>query len=286
MTTVSFDVVSHFHQGESWPGYQGGTSAPHGGPVTGWTVSYHRMRLSPFWSWPRCHVPSIQRRGVPTCLQYSNGVSCFSHCSQMQSGRGRCGAESTHYLCIPTLVLETLCGWHLHGATHRADTTVSWPPTLYWTDHQLHNRVETGRITPIAKYHSRDGSLTTTVFRKKTHSDRYLHFDSHHPLAHKVAVVQARLTLANGSAPTSQIYKDVEKKQVAGALRNYVSPAGLVKRNWQSSPENLHLSLNRTLTELWWSSHTSNILSKSIRASSRCWGSAPVLNHITLWVRH
>ena len=79
-----------------------------------------------------------------------------------------------------------------------------------------------------------------------------------------MAVVQARLTLANGSAPTSQIYKDVEKKQVAGALRNYVSPAGLVKRNWQSSPENLHLSLNRTLTELWWSSHTSNILSKSI----------------------
>ena len=38
--------------------------------------------------------------------------------------------------------------------------------------------------------HLRDGTLSTTVYRKRTHTDKYFDFDSHHPLSHKLAVVK------------------------------------------------------------------------------------------------
>ena len=64
-----------------------------------------------------------------------------------------------------------------------------------------------------------DGSLTTLVFRKKTHTDRYLDFDSHHPLAHKVAVAHTLLTRADRicmSVPD----RDAEKRHITQALNS------------------------------------------------------------------
>ena len=78
-----------------------------------------------------------------------------------------------------------------------------------------------------------DGSLTTSVFRKSTHTDRYLNFDSHHPLAHKVAVARTLLTRADRicmSVPD----RDAEKRHVTQALKSNGYPTGMVKRNWQA----------------------------------------------------
>ena len=70
-------------------------------------------------------------------------------------------------------------------------------------------------------------SLTTTVFKKKTHSDWYLDFTSHHPLGHKVAVAQTLLTQADqicASIPD----RDVKKRQITGALSSSGYPTAQV----------------------------------------------------------
>ena len=42
-----------------------------------------------------------------------------------------------------------------------------------------------------------DKTLRTQVYRKPTHTDRYLHFDSHHPQHQKLAVTKTQHDRAN-----------------------------------------------------------------------------------------
>ena len=41
-----------------------------------------------------------------------------------------------------------------------------------------------------------DGSISTSVYRKAMHTNQYLSFTSHHPMAHKAAVVRTLMTRA------------------------------------------------------------------------------------------
>ena len=81
--------------------------------------------------------------------------------------------------------------------------------------------------------HHSDGSLTTTVFRKKTHTDRYLDFDSHHPLAHKIAVTRTLLTRADRIC-MSATDRDAEKTHVMQDLNSNGYPTAVIKKNWQT----------------------------------------------------
>ena len=75
-----------------------------------------------------------------------------------------------------------------------------------------------------------DRSITTSVFKKATHTNQYLSFDSHHPVAHKAAVV--RTLMYRASALSSNCVERVaEEKKVMEALRDNGYPSGLVHRH-------------------------------------------------------
>ena len=70
------------------------------------------------------------------------------------------------------------------------------------------------------------------MFRKKTHTDRYLDFESHHPLAHKAAVARTLLTRADRIC-TDFPDKAREKELVTQVLRMNGYPRELVTKNWK-----------------------------------------------------
>ncbi|XP_072182283.1 uncharacterized protein [Diadema setosum] len=63
-----------------------------------------------------------------------------------------------------------------------------------------------------------DGTLLTSVFRKATHTDQYLLFDSHHPLIHKLGVVRTLFHRASYISSTDEA-KEKEQEHLREALR-------------------------------------------------------------------
>ncbi|KAI8494200.1 hypothetical protein Bbelb_279600 [Branchiostoma belcheri] len=61
------------------------------------------------------------------------------------------------------------------------------------------------------------GNLRFEVYRKPTHTDQYLAFDSHHPLEHKLAVIKTLFHRADNIVTSDQAKTD-EQKHLRGAL--------------------------------------------------------------------
>ena len=63
-----------------------------------------------------------------------------------------------------------------------------------------------------------DGSLATSVYRKPTHTDRYLQYSSHHPVNEKVSV--ARTLFSRAISITSNNEKKIEEfHQIAKTIK-------------------------------------------------------------------
>ena len=69
----------------------------------------------------------------------------------------------------------------------------------------------------------RDGSLSTSVYRKPTHTDLYLQWDSHHPLTSKYSVIGTVQHRANTICSNRQLLHK-EEKHLNNALKNCQYP--------------------------------------------------------------
>ena len=119
-----------------------------------------------------------------------------------------------------------------------------------------------------------DSSLLTTVFRKQIHTDRYLDFMSHHPLAHKAAVVQTLLISAD-KVCTFVTEKDAEREHVSRAEQNNGYPRSIVDRNQHPIQPSLSPHKSKTLPMWLRPPCTSNTCWSPFDGSLTPWASAP-----------
>ena len=76
--------------------------------------------------------------------------------------------------------------------------------------------------------HHSDSSLSTTVYHKKTHTEKYLaYYDSHHPTAHKIYVAKTLFTRAENICTTN-----IRKEENENTFKE------CAKSNWLSTPYN------------------------------------------------
>ncbi|KAK3717112.1 hypothetical protein QZH41_016143 [Actinostola sp. cb2023] len=74
-----------------------------------------------------------------------------------------------------------------------------------------------------------DGTIDVSIFRKKTHTDRYLHFSSHHPPQHKAAVVRTLVHRTN-KLLSKDCHKDKERTHIGRALAANGYPRQFIHR--------------------------------------------------------
>ena len=87
--------------------------------------------------------------------------------------------------------------------------------------------------------HHSDGSLSTAVYRKKTHTENYLVYDSHNPTAHKIAVAETLFTRAENVCSTN-INKEEEREHIRNVLKANGYPCHIINRKYVALFRNNH----------------------------------------------
>ena len=88
---------------------------------------------------------------------------------------------------------------------------------INYIDHNIQFTVEKQRpdgsipFVDILKTPCEDGSLAITVFRKPTHTDLYMHWDSHHTISSKYSVIGTLHHRANTKCSSPNLLQQEEQ---------------------------------------------------------------------------
>ena len=73
-----------------------------------------------------------------------------------------------------------------------------------------------------------DFSLGLSIYRKKTHTDKYLHFNSNHPSAHKISVMDSLFRIAINTCDKEKLFEELNHIKYVLKLNNY--PHAVIER--------------------------------------------------------
>ena len=93
--------------------------------------------------------------------------------------------ESLAIPSSPTLIKCPQC------YQERSSQQTSRAPQFHRSTHQIHHRTPRNRWTPLSGYLTKPtpNSIESTVYRKPIHTDRYLDYNSNHPISAKLSVI-------------------------------------------------------------------------------------------------
>ena len=89
--------------------------------------------------------------------------------------------------------------------------------------------VHHGRILVLSVSREPDGHLTTTIYRKPTHTDQYLAYHSHHPQSVKCGIVKCLYGRASRLVTKPSVISK-EKKHLSSVLVSNGYPTSLVQK--------------------------------------------------------
>ena len=122
--------------------------------------------------------------------------------------RKRCSAKADFCECLCSTTFWCSLRWV-------ENLRLVFEPSIQFTVERETNRKISFPDVTVCRQDN--GRLSTKVYRKPTHTERYLSFHSHHPVAHKKAVVKS-LTNRAKIIPSSSDQRSNEMKHVTAAL--------------------------------------------------------------------
>ena len=93
-----------------------------------------------------------------------------------------------------------------------------------------------------------EGRLNTTVYRKPTHMDQYLHWNSLHPISSKYSVVGTLHHRARTICSNKQLLKEEEEEDLTMALKNCNYPMWALNRIKIKMNRSAHKNKNKPRT--------------------------------------
>ena len=81
-----------------------------------------------------------------------------------------------------------------------------------------------------------NGEIKATIYRKPTHTDRYLPFSSHHPISMKESVMKSLVKRLNYVSEGATFEREMEVKHITGVLEENGYPSSCLE-SWKRSLE-------------------------------------------------